>query len=377
MGLQVFWFIVIAFFWTGFFILEGFDLGVGALHMVVGKTDIERRVAINSIGPFWDGNEVWLIVAGAATFAAFPLWYASMFSALYLAVMLVILALIIRGVSFEYRGKFMGTRWRTTWDWTLTIGSLLLPLLLGIALGDLLQGLPINSAGNYTGSFGDLFTGYGVWFGVTLLALSLAHGATYLNLKTTGIVQQRAHRLAGPLSWVAALFVLGFIIWTHLQSNRGVFPNPIQILAFLLVLGAAWAVRDDYHGWAFAATTAGMGATVIALFVTLYPDVMVSSTNSAYNLTVSNASSEHYSLLVMTIVALIFTPLVLAYQAWSYYVFRARVKGPGAEAPPSASSTPISSGAASSSPGSSGAGPAGAGSTGSLGVALEGDGGQT
>jgi cytochrome d ubiquinol oxidase subunit II len=368
MGLQVFWFIVIAFFWTGFFVLEGFDLGVGALHMVVGKTDIERRVAINSIGPFWDGNEVWLIVAGAATFAAFPLWYASMFSSLYLAVMLVILALIIRGVSFEYRGKFTGSRWRTTWDWTLTIGSLLLPLLLGIALGDLLQGLPINSDGNYTGSFGDLFTGYGVWFGVTLLALSLAHGATYLNLKTTGIVQQRAHRLAGPLSGVAALFVLGFIIWTHLQSNRGVFPNPIQILAFLLVVGAAWAVRDDYHGWAFAATTAGIGATVIALFVTLYPDVMVSSTNSAYNLTVSNASSEHYSLVVMTVVALIFTPLVLAYQAWSYYVFRARVKGPANDTPPSALSTPIAAGAGSSS---------GAGSGGSLGVALEGDSGQS
>jgi cytochrome bd ubiquinol oxidase subunit II len=330
--LQDFWFIVIAFFWTGFFILEGFDLGVGSLHMVVGKTDLERRVAINSIGPFWDGNEVWLIVAGAGTFAAFPLWYASMFSSLYLAMMLVILALILRGVSFEYRGKVNSPRWRATWDWTLTIGSLLLPLLLGIALGDLLQGLPINKEGNYTGSFWDLFTGYGVWFGVTLLALSLAHGATYLSLKTTGVVQQRAQRLAGPLSWVAALLVLGFFIWTHVLANRGVLPNPIQIISFLLAVGAAWAVRDHYNGWAFAATTGAIAATVVSLFVSLFPNVMVSSTDSAYDLTVTNASSAHYALTVMTVVALIFTPLVLAYQAWSYYVFRARIKGPPAAA---------------------------------------------
>ena len=340
MGLQVVWFIIIAFFWTGFFILEGFDLGVGSLHMLVGKTDLERRVAINSIGPFWDGNEVWLIVAGAGTFAAFPLWYASMFSSLYLAVMLIILALIIRGVSFEYRGKVNSPRWRATWSWTLTIGSLALPLLFGIALGDLLHGLPINKEGNFTGSFVDLLTPYGIWFGLTLLALSLAHGATYLNLKTTGIVQQRARRLAGPFSWIAALFVLGFFIWTHVLSNRGVLPNPIQIVAFLLAVAAAWAVRDDYHGWAFAATTGAMGATVISLFVSLYPNVMVSSTNSAYNLTVSNASSSNYSLTVMTVVAAIFTPLVLAYQGWSYYVFRARIKGPPAEATPPAEPTP-------------------------------------
>ena len=159
-----------------------------------------------------------------------------------------------------------------------------------------------------------------------MLSLSLAHGATYLTLKTTGAVHDRAQRLAGPLSWVAALFVLGFIIWTHVQSNRGVFPSPIQIIAFLLVVAAAWAVRDHYHGWAFAATTGAIGATVVALFVALYPDVMVSSTNSAYNLTVSNASSANYSLTVMTVVAAIFTPLVLAYQGWSYYVFRARIR---------------------------------------------------
>ena len=339
MGLQVFWYIVIAFFWTGFFILEGFDMGVGALHMVVGRTDIERRVAINSIGPFWDGNEVWLIVAAAATFAAFPSWYASMFSALYLAMMLVLLALIIRGVSFEYRGKSTRPRWRATWDWTLTIGSILLPLLLGIALGDLLHGLPINKEGNYTGSFLDLFTAYGVWVGVTLLALTLAHGAIYLSLKTTGAVQQRAQRLAGPLAWLAALFVLGFFIWTHVLSGQGVLPNPIQIIAFLLAVGAAWAVRDGFTGWAFAATTATIAATIVSMFVSLYPNVMVSSTNSAYNLTVANSASSNYALTVMTVVALIFTPLVLAYQGWSYYVFRGRIKAPPA-APSEVVTTP-------------------------------------
>ena len=226
MGLQITWFIIIAFFWTGFFILEGFDLGVGSLHMLVGKTDIERRVAINSIGPFWDGNEVWLIVAGAGMFAAFPAWYASMFSALYLALMLILLSLIIRGVSFEYRGKISSPRWRATWDWCLTVGSVLLPVLLGIGLGDLLSGLPINKDGTFTGSFWNLFTAYGIWFGVTLLALTLAHGAMYLSLKTTGTVQARAQRLAGPFSWVAVLALAGFALWTHVQSGRGVLPEP-------------------------------------------------------------------------------------------------------------------------------------------------------
>jgi cytochrome d ubiquinol oxidase subunit II len=333
MGLQIFWFIVIAFFWTGFFILEGFDMGVGSLHMVVGRTDVERRVAINSIGPFWDGNEVWLIVAGASMFAAFPAWYASMFSALYLALMVVLIALIIRGVSFEYRSKSNNPRWRTTWDWTLTIGSLVLPLVIGIGLGDLLAGLPIDQHGTYTGSFWGLFTGYGVWFGLTLLALTLAHGAMYLCLKTTGVVQARAQRLAGPLSLIASLFVIGLAIWTHVQSGRGVLPSPLQVLAILLIIAAAWSIHDRHSGWGFAATTAAIGATVASFFVSLYPNVMISSTNKSYNLTVANSAAGHYSLSVMTVVAVIFAPLVIAYQAWSYYTFRTRIKGPPVEVP--------------------------------------------
>jgi cytochrome d ubiquinol oxidase subunit II len=328
MGLQIFWFIVIAFFWTGFFILEGFDLGVGALHMVVGQTDTERRVAINSIGPFWDGNEVWLIVAGAGMFAAFPNWYASMFAALYLALMLVILALIVRGLSFEYRGKVTSPGWRTTWSWCLTVGSVLLPVLIGVALGDLLHGLQIDKNGDYTGSFIDLLQPYGIWVGVTLLAITLAHGAMYLSIKTTGTVQQRAERLAGPLSWIAVPFVIGFAIWTHVLSGRGVIPGFLNIAAILLVIGAAWAVREGHPGWGFAATTATMGSTVASLFVALYPNVFVSTTNKAYNITVANSAAGSYALTVMTVVAVIFAPLVIAYQAWSYHVFRGRIKGP-------------------------------------------------
>jgi cytochrome d ubiquinol oxidase subunit II len=335
---DIFWYMVIAFFWTGFFILEGFDLGVGTLHMVVGKSDIERRVAINTIGPFWDGNEVWLIVAGAATFAAFPSWYASMFSALYLAMMLVLLALIVRGVSFEYRAKLATAQWRSTWSWTLTIGSAALPLLLGIAFGDLLHGLPINKDGDFTGTFFDLLTPYGIWVGITLLALTLAHGATFLSLKTTGIVEERADRLAGPLAWAAASTVVGFAIWTHVQSGHGFLLNPLQVATILLAVGAAWAIRDGHAGWGFAATTLTIAGVVATIFLTLYPNVMVSTTNSAYNLTVSGTASSHYALTTMTVVAVILAPVVLAYQGWSYYVFKGRIAGP--KAPPASSVEP-------------------------------------
>ena len=328
MGLQIFWYTVIAFFWTGFFILEGFDLGVGALHMSVGRSDVERRVAINTIGPFWDGNEVWLIVAGAGTFAAFPYWYATMFSGMYLALMVVILALIARGVSFEYRGKVGSNRWHSVWDWSMTVASLIIPLVLGIALGDLVHGLPINQKGEYTGSFWDLFTGYGVWTGITLLAISLAHGAMYLSLKADGQVEQRSRKVAAPLAWAAALAVVGFVIWTHVQSSQGVLASPLQILAMLLAIGAAWFIRDGSAGWGFAATTATMASVLTSIFVTLYPNVMVSSTNKAYNLTVAGTASSSYALTVMTVVAAIFAPLVLAYQGWSYYVFRGRVRTP-------------------------------------------------
>src|SRR6516164_3718400 len=187
------WFIIGAIFWVGFFILEGFDFGVGMLHSFVGRTDTERRVLVNTIGPVWAGNEVWLIVAGAVIFAAFPAWYATMFSALYLAMVILLLALMVRGVSFEYARKFEDHRWRAFWRWGLTIGSALIPFLVGVALGDLLHGLPINSQHEFTGSFWDLLTGYGLMTGVTLVILSLLHAATFLALRTTGEMRDRAH----------------------------------------------------------------------------------------------------------------------------------------------------------------------------------------
>jgi cytochrome bd ubiquinol oxidase subunit II len=336
MGLQIFWFIVVAVLWTGFFVLEGFDFGVGFLHGMVGRTDDEKRVAINAIGPFWDGNEVWLITAGAAIFAAFPSWYATLFSAGYLVLVLILVALIVRGVSFEYRAKRDSQRWRSTWSLTLTVGSLLAPLLLGTAIGDLLAGLPIDQAQEFTGSFWDLLTPYGLWVGITLTALCALHGATFLGLKTTGVVHERAGGIARALVWPVAAAVLVLGVWTLVLSNRGVVPGPLSVIAVLASVGAAMAVHSGHEGRSFAATAVTMAASVGAVFAALYPNVMVSTTSSAYNLTVANTASGSYALKVMTIVALVFMPLVLAYQAWSYYSFRQRVVGPraGAEATP-------------------------------------------
>jgi cytochrome bd ubiquinol oxidase subunit II len=327
MALHTVWFIVVAFFWVGFFVLEGFDFGVGMLHTIVGSTEAERRVAVNTIGPFWDGNEVWLVVAGASTFAAFPSWYATMFSALYLAVLIVLVALIGRGVSFEFRGKIATTRWRTTWRRAFTIGSAVVPLLLGVALGDLLNGLPIDKSHNYTGSFWGLLTPFGLWTGVTLLVLSVLSGASFLALKTTGLVRARSVGVTRWASWVALAAVVGFVIWARLLAG-GVLPDPFAILTVLAAAGAVWLAGTGADGWSFTAATVAMGGTVATIFIDLYANVMVSSTSHAYNLTVSNASSSSYALKVMTVVAVIFVPLVIGYQAWNYWVFRHRLTSP-------------------------------------------------
>jgi cytochrome bd ubiquinol oxidase subunit II len=320
-----FWFIVITVLWTVFFILEGFDFGVGMLHSVVGGDEAGRRAAINTIGPLWDGNEVWLIVAGAAMFAAFPGWYATMFSGLYLALALLLASLIIRGVAFEYRGKRDAARWRRTWDWLLVIGSVLGPLLIGVALGDLLHGLPINASQDYTGSFWDLLQPYGVFTGVTLVLACLLHGATFLSLKTTGVMRERSRRLARAVAPVTGAFVIGFIAWTHVTASSAFFLNVVELLAIIAVLAAVWLAWEHRDGFAFAATTVTIASSIASIFVNLYPNVMVSSTSPANNLTVHNTASDHYSLTAMTVVVVIFLPLVLLYQAWAYYVFRRRV----------------------------------------------------
>src|SRR5438477_1872453 len=223
MSLIPFWYIIITILWTGFFILEGFDFGVGMLHAVVGRDEAGRRAAINTIGPLWDGNEVWLIVAGAGMFAAFPGWYATMFSALYLALVLLLASLIVRGVAFEYRGKRDAARWRRTWDVLLTAGSVLAPLLIGVALAGLLHGLPINSAQNYTGSFWDLLQPYALFTGITLMLICALHGATFLSLKTTGAMHERSRDLARRIAPATAAAVIGFAIWTHVAHSDTFF----------------------------------------------------------------------------------------------------------------------------------------------------------
>jgi cytochrome d ubiquinol oxidase subunit II len=328
MTLGDFWFIVTALFWVGFMILEGFDFGVGTLHSFVGRTDAERRVLVNTIGPVWDGNEVWLIVAGAVIFAAFPGWYATFFSSLYLALVILLVALMVRGVSFEYRRKFDDPRWRAFWRWGMTIASALIPFLVGVALGDLLHGLPINSQHEYTGGFWQLLTPFGLWTGLTLTVLSLLMGSTYLSLKTTGELQARAQRSATGIGVAAVIVTFGFMTWVHVGLGTGFVPEPLEALALLAVLASAWLASAKADGWAFLAAAIGIGGTVGSIFNELFPRVMISSTNTADNLTVNNTASPSYTLKVMTVIAVVTLPAVLAYQAWGYHVFKQRLSVP-------------------------------------------------
>ena len=325
MALATVWFVLIAVLWIGFFVLEGFDLGVGILHAVVGRTEPERRAAVNSIGPLWDGNEVWLIVAAAGMFAAFPGWYATAFSGFYLLMVLLLVGLIARGVSFEFRGKSDDTRWRRTWDVAMTGGSVIVAAGLGIALGNMLHGVPIDSSGEYTGSFWDLLQPYALFTGLTVLLLCVTHGATFLSLKLEGEGRRRARRLATAIAPVTGLIVLGFVIWTRTSEGSGFFVNPLEASAILAIFAAAWFAGEGYEGWAFAATTVAIASTIGSIFLDLYPRLMVSSTDSAYSLTVQDTAAGSYALTVMTVVAAVLLPVILAYQAWSYHVFHRRV----------------------------------------------------
>lgn len=314
--MDVAWFVIVAVFWTGFFVLEGFDFGVGLLHAVVGRDEGERDQALRSIGPFWDGNEVWLVVAGAAMFAAFPDWYATLFSALYLPLLLVLVALIARGVGFEFRAKMRSPHRRKAWTWAITGASALIPLVLGVGLGGMVAGLPLGADGEYTGGLVDVFTGYGVLTGVTLLALCALHGASFLALKTSGAVRDRSRALGARLAVAALALAIGFAVWS---------PSVLSVAAVLAVATGAVALRRGREGWAFAATAAAMAAAVASLFADLYPNVLVSSTGAAYDLTVAGAAAGSYSLKVMTVVAAVLVPVVLLYQGWTYHVFRERI----------------------------------------------------
>jgi cytochrome d ubiquinol oxidase subunit II len=323
--MTTFWFIAITILWTGFLVLEGFDFGVGALHGVVGGDDAGRREVIHTIAPVWDGNEVWLIVAGASMFAAFPGWYATGFSALYPALVLLLVALILRGVAIEYRGKRDSAGWRRWWSVALIGSSLAAPLLVGVALADFAYGLPIDANEEFVGNFWDLLPLYSVVTGVAFLVVTLMHGAVFLALKLHREPHARAIRLARLLAPIAAVLVGAMVIWTHVVAGHGFLLNIAELVALAAMVAALWLVMVGSWGWAFVATTATIAGMVLSIFSDLYPNVLVSSLDPAYNLTIHNASSAPYSLKVMTVVVAIFLPGVLAYQAWTYHVLRRRV----------------------------------------------------
>jgi len=326
------WFLLIAVLWMGYFFLEGFDFGVGILLPFVGRDDLDRRVAIRTIGPVWDANEVWLLVAGGATFAAFPEWYATMFSGFYLPLFLILVALILRGVAFEYRAKDRRPQWRAWWDRAIVFGSALPALLWGVAFGNIVRGVPIDAAREYAGGFWNLLNPYALLGGLTTLLLFTLHGATFLGLKAAGPVAERAHRCATILAPVTVAVAGGFLAWTLVDAaggNRGSFPMgaliPVAGVAAAAVLASIPLLRAKRDGWAFVATGVTILTATLMLFMTLYPRVMPSSSEAAYSLTIYNASSTPTTLRTISIVALIFLPVVLAYQAWSYWVFRKRV----------------------------------------------------
>ncbi|MGE5131553.1 MAG: cytochrome d ubiquinol oxidase subunit II [Gemmatimonadota bacterium] len=339
MTLAEFWFILIAVLWTGYFVLEGFDFGVGILLPFLGRGDTERRLLINTIGPVWDGNEVWLLTAGGATFAAFPLWYSSLFSGFYLALLVILVALIGRGVSFEFRSKVDSPRWRANWDRVIFAGSLLPALLWGVAFANIVRGVPLNAAHIYTGNLLTLLNWYGLLGGLATLALFTLHGAIFLTLKTTGDLRRRARTAAVTAAAFAVPLAAGFLAVSQYEFGR-LATDITAAVAAVALLGAVYAAWRGREGWSFGGLALTLALTVATLFGDLWPDVLPSSTNPAYSLTIAGSSSSHYTLLVMTWVAVIFTPVVLAYQGWTYWVFRKRLTAPAASLPPAPAAGP-------------------------------------
>ncbi len=327
MELTVIWFVLVGVLFTGFFFLEGFDYGVGMLLPFLGKNDVERRVIINSIGPVWDGNEVWMITAGGALFAAFPHVYATMFSGFYLALFLMLMALIVRAVAFEFRSKDESPLWRSTWDWMIFIGSAVPALLWGVAVTNLIKGVPINAKMQYAGNFFDLLSPYTLVGGIAFLLVFLFHGALFLTLKVEGELIERARRAATSIGVAAAIAFLSLVGLTY--TNTDLFNSSLASVAlwgavavFVVSYVLTWMQKT---GWAFAMSGFAIVFTTVAFFSGLFPRLMVSSLNPVWNLTIYNASSSPYTLKIMTVAAIILVPIVLLYQGWTYWVFRKRV----------------------------------------------------
>src|SRR5665648_626571 len=328
MELTTVWFILIAVLWTGYFVLEGFDFGVGMLMPILGRGgaqgEARKRVMLNTIGPVWDGNEVWLLTAGGATFAAFPHWYATMFSGLYVPLLIILVALIVRALGFEYRGKADDPTWRKGWDVAIFFGSAVPALLWGVALTNVVMGLPIDAEKEYTGNLLTLLNPVGLLGGLTTVALFLTPGANFIALKTEGDVRHEARRLSRKTGAVAA--VLAVVLLITINASTGSAASWIAAaVAAIALLAGLFAASRDREGWAFIGTFVAIGAAVATLFLALFPEVMPSTTNAAFSLTTTNASSTAYTLTIMTWVAAVFTPLVVLYQAWSYWTFHKRI----------------------------------------------------
>ncbi|MCL5273138.1 MAG: cytochrome d ubiquinol oxidase subunit II [Chloroflexi bacterium] len=329
MDLQTLWFILITVLFIGFFFFEGFDYGVGILLPFISKKDEERRLVINAIGPVWDGNEVWLLTAGGAMFAAFPNWYATMFSGFYLALFLILFALIVRGVAFEFRSKDERPGWRRLWDWSIFIGSAIPALLFGVAFANVVRGLAIDAKMHYVGSFFDLLNPYALLGGLVTLSMFVLHGGLFLELKTDGVIRQRVRAVIAR-AWIPVLVcVLLFVGFSAVATDMFAALTVVKVAALLIAVIALIftiiSIRAGRYGRAFAGMGVVIAATVGLLFGALFPRVMPSNLGAAYNLTIYNASSSQYTLQVMTVVALTLVPIVLAYQAWSYWVYRKRL----------------------------------------------------
>jgi cytochrome d ubiquinol oxidase subunit II len=335
--LQTVWFLLICVLWTGYLILEGFDFGAGALLRVVGRDDDERRAVLNTFGPVWDGNEVWLLVAGGATFAAFPEWYATLFSGFYIALFLLLVVLILRNVAIEFWAKQDTPVWRDRWEWVLVGCSGVAALLLGVAWANIAYGVPLTATGEYDGTFWTLLRPYALLGGVTSLVLFLAHGSHFLALRTHGTVHERALRLAHVLAPAAAVLVAAFVAVTvFLAGDDELVSGLIGLAAVVAAVAALLLSRRNREGQAFTASAITVAALFVMLFAWTYPNAMP-STGPGPDLSLAAASSSPYTLKVMTVVAALFTPLVLAYQAWTYWVFRKRVGAedyrPGEQSP--------------------------------------------
>lgn len=329
MNLNILWFILITVLFSGFFFLEGFDYGVGMMLPFIGRNEKERKMVIAAIGPFWDGNEVWLITAGGAIFAAFPQWYATMFSGFYLALVLLLVALIVRGIALEFRNKEASLRWRTFWDWATFGSSSVAALLWGVALTNIIEGVPIDQNMEYVGGFFNLLNPFALLGGIATVLVFALHGSIFLSLKTSGAVADRAgsaaKRMWLPAVLATTLFIIIGYFSTDVFSRLGVNPGVAPIVAGAAILAAGYFIYEKEFGWAFIMMGTFIVLSTVSGFLGLFPRVMVSSLNSTYSLTIYNASSSQYTLHAMTIVAFVMVPIVLVYQGWSYYIFRKRV----------------------------------------------------